>query len=46
MATLSIVKHLDVLKQISSGFVWIAIADPDDAFTLEDSEEAFDEGMS
>ncbi len=35
MATLSIVEHLNVLKQIGSGFLPVAIAHPDDPFALE-----------
>ena len=41
MATLSIVEHLDVLKQIGSGFLSVAISNPDDPFPLEGSPEAF-----
>ena len=35
MATLSIVEHLYVLEQIGSGFVSVAVANPDDPFALE-----------
>lgn len=45
MSSLSIVEHLDVLEQICSGFILVAVADPDDTFPLEDSEEAFHNGI-
>ena len=38
MATLSIVKHLYVLEQIGSGFVPVAVADPDHPLALEYTE--------
>jgi len=41
MASLSIVEHFDVLEQIGSGFVRVAIADADDPLSLENPEEAF-----
>jgi len=45
MATFSIVEHLYVLEQIGFGFVPVAIANPDDPFPLEDTEEAFHNGV-
>ena len=45
MASLSIVEHLNVLEQIGSGFLSVAIANPDDPFSLEDTEEAFHDGV-
>ena len=45
MTTLSIVEHLDVLEQIGSCLVQVAIADADDTFALEDPEEAFDDSV-
>ena len=45
MATLSIVEHLYVLEQIGSGFLPVAIANPDHPFALEDTEEAFHDGV-
>jgi hypothetical protein len=45
MATLSIVKHLNVLEQIGSGLFWVAIANPDHPFSLEDTEEPFHDGV-
>lgn len=45
MATLSIVEHLYVLEQIGSGFVSVAVPDPDDPFSLENTEEALDDGV-
>ena len=45
MATFSIVEHLYVLEQIGSGFVPVAIANPDDPLALENTEEAFHDGV-
>ena len=39
------VEHLNVLEQIGPGFVSVAIADPDDPFALENTEEAFNDGI-
>jgi len=40
MATLSILEHLYVIKQIGFRFLPVAIAKPDDPFPREDAEEA------
>ncbi len=45
MASLSIVEHLDVFEQIGLRFLSVAIAKPDYPFSLEDTEEAFDDGV-
>ena len=45
MATLSIVEHFDVLKQIGPGGLSRSVSNPVYALALEDTEEAFDNGV-
>ena len=45
MATLSVVEHLNVLEQIGSGLVSVAVANPVHALSLKGGEEAFHDGI-
>ena len=45
MATFSIVEHLNVLKQIGTGLLSVAIANAVHTLSLENTEEALDDGI-
>ena len=45
MASFSIVEYLDVLKQVGPGFISGPVANAIDTLSLEDGEEALDDGI-